>query len=165
MNMKKSASILICLTLFCAASTAQNRLPDVQLKSISDKGVSSLDVLEDGVPVILSFWATYCKPCLQELGALSDAYDDWQEEVKFKVVAVSEDDARSSAKATALAGGSDWPFMVLLDPNGDLKRAMNVSSIPSAFVIDAKGNIVYSHTGYTVGSESMLLDTIKSLQK
>ena len=163
--MRKTVSILICLTAFCSLAFAQNKLPDIQVRTMSGESVSSLKALDDSVPVILSFWATYCKPCLQELGALSDAYDDWQEEVKFKVVAVSEDDARSSAKATALAGGSDWPFTVLLDPNGDLKRAMNVSSIPSVFVIDSKGNIVYSHTGYTVGSESMLLDTIKSLMK
>ena len=47
----------------------------------------------------------------------------------------------------------------------ELKRAMNVSLTPQSFVVDAEGNIIYSHSGYTPGSEQELFDKIVALKK
>jgi cytochrome c biogenesis protein CcmG/thiol:disulfide interchange protein DsbE len=168
--MKRTAYffLAIAVTLIAGPSisaAAQDRMPDVSVRTIDNGSVSALSILNDSVPVILSFWATYCKPCIQELGTISDEYEDWLEQAKFKVVAVSIDDARSSAKAAAFAEGSNWPFTVLLDPNGDLKRGMNVASVPTVFILDRNGKVVYTHNGYTVGSEEKLLEIVKGLQQ
>ena len=83
----------------------------------------------------------------------------------FKVVAVSTDDSRSSAKVKPMVGGRGWTdFTILLDENSDLKRAMNVQTQPTVFVLDKDGNVVYTHTGYTPGSEEELFDQILKLQ-
>jgi peroxiredoxin len=144
---------------------AQKGLPNVEVKDIDGNIVNVQSIMDDGVPVILSFWYTTCKPCLQELGAINDAYVDWIEEAEFKVVAVSTDDSRSSAKVKPMVGGRGWTdFTILLDENSDLKRAMNVQTQPTVFVLDREGNVVYTHTGYTPGSEEELFDQILKLQ-
>lgn len=162
--MKRFAFIALVLMLPVMA-WAQKGLPGIEVKDIDGNSVNVQSILDDGVPVILSFWYTTCKPCLQELGAVNDAYPDWIEEADFKVVAVSTDDSRSSAKVKPMVNGRGWTdFTILLDENGDLKRAMNVQTQPTVFVLDKNGNVVYTHTGYTPGSEEELFDQILKLQ-
>lgn len=157
---------LVCIMVAMAFSAfAQNTLPKVNVVNAKGESVSIQKVMPKGVPVVLSFWETTCKPCLQELSALSDVYDDWMDIVDFEVVAVSTDDSRSSSKALPLAKGRGWPFVVALDKNGDLKRAMNVQSNPTVFIIDKDGKVVWSHVGYAPGSEKDILDVLKSLKK
>lgn len=163
--MKKYFLLLFVLTLVPIVAFAQKNLPNVEVKDVDGNIVSVQSIMDDGVPVILSFWYTTCKPCLQELGAVNDAYVDWIEQADFKVVAVSTDDSRSSAKVKPMVNGRGWTdFTVLLDENGDLKRAMNVQTQPTVFVLDKNGTIVYTHTGYTPGSEEELFDQILKLQ-
>lgn len=161
----KRVVIIAALVLLPLIAMAQKGLPSVEVKDIDGNVVNVQSILDDGVPVILSFWYTTCKPCLQELGAINDAYVDWSEEADFKVVAVSTDDSRSSAKVKPMVGGRGWTdFTILLDENSDLKRAMNVQTQPTVFVLDKDGNVVYTHTGYTPGSEEELFDQILKLQ-
>ena len=54
-----------------------------------------------------------------------------------------------------------WEYEVLLDPNGDFKRAMNVQNVPHVFVLDGKGKIVYNHAGYTEGGEQDIYDALQ----
>lgn len=143
----------------------QKTLPNVEVKDIDGNTVNIRSIMDDNVPVILSFWFTSCKPCLQELGAINDAYVDWAEEADFKVVAVATDDSRSSAKVKPMVTGRGWTDITfLLDENSDLKRAMNVQMQPSVFILDKDGNVVYTHNGYTPGSEEELFDQILKLQ-
>lgn len=157
--MKKTA-IITALLLLCTCAFAQTVLPSVNVTDAKGETVSISKIVPQGKPVVLTFWDTSCKPCLQELGALSDVYDDWMDEFDFEVVAVSTDDSRSSSKALPLAKGRGWPFVIALDKNGDLKRAMNVLSNPTLFVLDKNGKVVYSHVGYNPGSEQQLHDIL-----
>lgn len=161
--MKKMVSFIFLFGLAVLSLSAQKELPKVSVENMKGETVDIRLELADSVPVVLSFWGTTCKPCLMELDALAEAYEDWQEEVKFKVVAVATDDSRAASKVKAMAVGRGWPFGVVLDKNQDLKRAMNVNSIPFLFVIDKNGKIVYSHSGYTPGSELEVLKVLKGL--
>lgn len=161
--MKKLLVVLSLLAVSMAAS-AWGSLPKASVVNSKGETVSVETVIPEGKPVVLSFWDTSCKPCIQELSAMSDAYDDWKDEFDFEVVAVSTDDARSSSKAFPLAKGRGWPFVVVLDRNGDFKRAMNVQSNPSVFVLDATGKIVYTHVGYNPGDEQQVYNKLKSLK-
>lgn len=164
-SMVRHLILFVVLTLSPVIAMAQKALPNVEVKDMDGNAVNIQSILDDGVPVILSFWYTTCKPCLQELGAVNDAFPDWIEEAEFKVVAVSTDDSRSSAKVKPMVNGRGWTdFTILLDENGDLKRAMNVQTQPTVFVLDKDGNVVYTHTGYTPGSEEELFDQILKLQ-
>ena len=160
--MKKLLFLMLAVMVGVGAS-AQS-LPDVKIENQEGKVISTKS-LADGTPMIISFWSTTCKPCIQELNAINDNLADWLEEVDMKVVAVSVDDVRLKARAKAKATSMGWDFVCLFDANQAMKRAMNVSLTPQSFVVDAEGNIVFSHSGYTPGSEQLLfeklLETIK----
>lgn len=93
--------------------------------------------------------------------AYSENYEEWQEETGVKIYAVSIDDSRSTAKVLPFVSGKDWEMEVLLDPNGDFKRAMNVNMIPHTFLLDGNGKIVYQHTSYYEGLEYEIYDLVK----
>lgn len=163
MKTKFILSAVLCLLPFLGQ--AQNVLPDIEVKDLEGQACSIKTALDGSTPVILTFWSTTCKPCLQELGAMNDAYVDWSDEADFKIVAVARDDARSSSKVAPMVKGRGWTdFNYYLDENGDLARAMNVQVDPTAFVLDGEGNIVFTHIGYTPGSEEELFDQILELQ-
>ena len=56
-----------------------------------------------------------------------------------------------------------WDFEILLDPNGDFKRAMGVNNVPHTFLVDSDGNIVYSHNNYAPGDEDELYEQVLKL--
>lgn len=160
--MKKQ--ILSFLLLFVSYA-AMAQIPSVKVEDGKGDVVVTAELVDGETPMIISFWATTCKPCIRELDAINDSYPDWIEEASFRVVAVSTDDSRFSSQARALAEGHGWSdFMVLYDKNQEFMRAMNVTLTPQVFVVDKDGKIVYSHTGYTPGNEQELFDTILSLQ-
>ncbi len=155
-------TFLISLALlFCAAASAQ--VPSVTIENAKGEAFDTASLLEEGTPMIVSFWSTSCKPCIRELDAVYDALPDWLEEADFRVVAVSTDDSRLLAKAKSFAEGRGWgeDFILLFDKNQDFMRAMNVSVVPHVFVLDGKGKIVYSHTSYVPGNEVELLEAVK----
>lgn len=141
------------------------QLPSISLKNIEGKTVQTDKLCADGNPLIISFFATNCKPCLRELKAIHEVYADWQDETGVTLVAVSIDEGQNSQKVKPLADGNGWEYEVLLDSNGDFKRAMNVSLIPAVFIVDGNGKIVYNHTGYTEGGEAELIKKVRELVK
>ena len=160
--MKKLMFLMFALVMGFSASA--QTLPDVKVENQEGKVVSIREVV-DGTPMIISFWSTTCKPCIMELNAINNALPDWLEEVDMKVVAVSVDDARTVSRARAMTQGQGWDdYTCVYDKNQDLKRAMNVSLTPHTFIVDGEGNIVYSHSGYTPGSEEELFEKIKALK-
>ena len=157
--------MFLMLALFIGVSASAQTLPDVKVENQEGKVISIREVV-DGTPMIISFWSTTCKPCIMELNAINESLYEWLEEVDMKVVAVSVDDARTLSRARAMTQGQGWDdYTCVYDKNQDLKRAMNVSLTPHTFIVDGKGNIVYSHSGYTPGSEQELFEKIKKLQK
>ncbi len=151
------------IPLLATGVDAQRKLPDVALTDISGNAVHTSALLDAGQPVVVSFWSTICKPCLEELAAYRVNYDAWNALYPFKIAAVSVDDSRFTAKAKAIAAAGKWPATVLLDKNQHFKRALNVNAIPQLFLFDASGKLVYTHSGYTAGSELELLDALKTL--
>ena len=159
-------NFLLSLALLISAA-AYAQVPSVTVENVKGETVSTKSLLEDGKPMIVSFWSTTCKPCIMELDAIYDALPDWLEEADFKVVAVATDDSRMLAKAKSFAAGRGWSedFVLLFDKNKDFMRAMNVSVVPHVFVMDGSGKIVYSHTSYSPGSGLELLEAIKKCSK
>jgi thioredoxin-related protein len=87
-------------------------------------------------------------------------YPDWQDETGVKMIIVSIDQAQDANKVKPLVDGFGWEYEVLLDPNGDFKRAMNVQNVPHVFVLDGKGKIVYNHAGYVDGGEEDIYEAL-----
>ena len=150
----KRGIITILLALFMLSTYAA--LPDVTLKDINGKEVKIADLSRSGKPIIISFFATWCKPCIRELKAIHELYPDWQDETGVEMYIVSIDEGQDVQRVAPMVNGFGWEYKVLLDPNGTFKRAMNVQNIPHLFVIDSKGKTVYNHVGYTDGGETVI---------
>ena len=134
-------------------------------RSINGKTVRTDTLSNNGKPFIIDFFATWCKPCNRELKAIHEVYPDWQEETGVKLIAVSIDQAQNINKVKPLVDANGWEYDVLLDPNGDFKRALGIQMIPYVLIVDGKGNIVYKHNGYTDGAENELIEKVRELIK
>ena len=141
------------------------QLPAVTLKALNGQSVQTDTLSNNGKPFIIDFFATWCKPCNRELDAIAEVYEDWQEETGVKIYAVSIDQGQNINKVKPLVNNHGWPYEVLLDPNGDLKRALGIQTIPFVLIVDGQGTIVYKHNGYTDGAEEDLINKVRELTK
>ena len=157
--------ILISLLLFVSTiSFAQiKNLPNVDVKKIDGSSFNFKNIDNNGNPIVISFWATWCKPCTKELNNIAELYEDWQDETNVKLVAVSIDDRRSQSKVAPYVNSSGWEYEIYIDPNSDLKRAMGVSTVPHTFLLDKNKQIIWQHRGYVEGDEYELFDEILKL--
>lgn len=164
--MKKILFSLIALILGGTAWAQNAKFPEnITLKDINGQSVQSSVIQNNGKPMIISFWATWCKPCNLELNTIKDLYEEWQEETGVKLVAISIDDARSASRVKPHAEGNDWPYEVYLDQNSDLKRVLGVVNVPHTFILNGDGEIVWQHTGYQPGGEEELIQKVRELLK
>ena len=163
--MKRYLIVLAAVLATAVMGFAQSKMPNCPLKDINGKSVNVAQLDNDGNPIIVCFFATWCKPCQRELQAIHDVYPDWQDETGVKVVAISIDEGQNVNKVKPLVDGYGWEYDVLLDPNSDLKRALGINMIPYALVVDGSGNIVYNHTGYVDGGEEELIEVVRKYSK
>ena len=163
--MTKKLFLILFLAIFTNVQTTLAQLPAVTLKTMDGKTVRTDTLSNDGKPFIIDFFATWCKPCNRELDAIAEVYEDWQEETGVKIFAISIDQAQNINKVKPLVNNHGWEYDVLLDPNGDLKRALGIQMIPFVLICDGKGKIVYKHSGYTDGAETELIEKVRELIK
>ena len=154
-----AAFFLSAITLDAYAQS----IPSVKLKDLTGATIDTGALENDGNPIVICFWATWCSPCKRELNTYMDYYGDWQEETGVKIVAVSIDDSRSTNRVSPYIMSSGWEFEILLDPAGDFKRAMQVMNAPHTFLYNGKGELVWSHNSYADGDEEELYEELLKL--
>ena len=164
----KKILLIVATILLVGGVMAQNaKLPDnVTLKTLDGKTVTSSVIQNDGKPLIISFWATWCGPCRNELNTIREVYDEWVEETGVKLIAISIDNTRTSAKVKPLVESSEWPYEVYLDQNMDFAHALNIGQDPPhTFVVNGDGEIVWQHKGFQPGAEEELIEQVRNLLK
>ncbi len=144
--------------------SAQESFPSVKLKAVSGRQVDFKDLVNESkdTVMVVSFWATWCIPCVSELDNINDEFEDKQAIKPFKFYGVAIDDSRTAQRVKAFVRGKGWKFDVFTDVNSELKRALNITDVPHV-IIFKNGKIVYRHTGYIAGEEDNLFETIKNL--
>lgn len=164
MNLRRNLLLCIAFCLAVLEGMAQ-ALPVVKIKDLDGKTVSTASFLKEGKPVVISFFGTWCKPCLRELDAIQEVYDDWHEETGVTLYAISINEGADAFKVKPVVHAHGWEFPVLLDTNTDLKRALGVNVVPCVIVFDGKGNIIHRKTGYVEGGESEIIEAVRSSSK
>lgn len=165
--MKKIILILIISVSFF--SFAQEELsqgktaPNFKLESL-DGGYVELSKIIGKGPVLISFWATWCKPCMEEMSELNKIHEELKDK-GFTLLAISTDNEKTIAKVKPLVKSKGFNFTVLLDKNSDVARKYYAQQIPFSVLIDKDGKIISSHMGYMKGDEKKLRDKILSLLK
>lgn len=162
----KRIFLAACLGLAVFAANAQDKkpLPTTAVRSIDGKSIAFDKTVEPGKVTIISFWATWCIPCKQEIKAIKKALPDWQKEVpSLNYMTVSIDDARATAQVKTYSKTQGWTWPTYIDPNSDLKRSLNFTNVPFTIVVDQEGNIVHMHTGYEEGGEEEIFEIAKKL--
>ncbi|MFN9596079.1 MAG: TlpA family protein disulfide reductase [Bacteroidota bacterium] len=155
--------LLTAITLAVAAFTAQAQsVPDVKIKNMEGATVSTNTISNDGKPMIISFWATWCKPCIKELETIHEVYADWREQTGVKLVIVSIDDTRTTSSVAPFLNAKGWEYESYLDVNSDFRRAMNVNMVPHTFLLNGKREVINQHTSFAPGDEDKLFEKVKA---
>jgi len=161
--LKSGIILLICLGLSVSVQGKgkSSSAPNFVLKNLDGKKVELKKLLEDG-PVLISFWATWCKPCIKELNQLHKIYKKYKEK-GFEILAIDVDGPRSISKVKPRVKGLKWEFPVLWDKSKKIYRKYHVLGIPHTVLIDKSGKIRYTHTTYRPGDEEVIKKKIEEL--
>jgi cytochrome c biogenesis protein CcmG, thiol:disulfide interchange protein DsbE len=157
----KKITFVLALSLITLLSTAQTALPEVKVKDIKGKETSFASLFSNNDTItIVSFWATWCGPCVKEIDAFTDKLEDWQKLYPIKLMGISVDDSRTSNRVKSFIKGRGWDFANYQDVNNDLKRALNIPNVPHTMAIK-NGIVLFQTDGYVPGNEDEIIEKIK----
>lgn len=124
----------------------ETKAPDFTLANLEGKDVTLSDLLAEG-PVIVDFWATWCKPCIKGFPGLQELFEKYKDR-GLKVVAVSVDSPKSRSRVGPFIKSKKYSFEVLLDTQGRVAKKYNAVTIPRAVLISPDGEIACATVGY-----------------
>lgn len=132
---------------------------DFNFKLIDRNGKTiSLEELK-GKVIFMNFWATWCPPCIAEMRSIDKLEEEMGDEVAF--VMLSLDRNFETAKAFDKNKGYDLPIYA---PANGIPRMYNSPSIPTTYIIDAKGNLALTHQGMADYSDPEFKEFLNSLK-
>lgn len=149
------------ILVLASAAAAESKAPDFKLLNLAGEEVRLTEVLSGG-PVIIDFWATWCKPCIKAFPELQDILDRYGA-CGLRVLAVSIDGPRSTSRVKSLIASKGNTFDVLLDPAQDVARKFHVTSVPRTVLVDSGGTIAYAVTGYRPTNHEQLAAAVGKL--
>lgn len=154
----------LSLLFFVTNINAQENFGNSKLKAMTGKEIDFADIISNSndTMIVVSFWATWCIPCIAELDNINDEYKEKQSVKPFKFIGIAIDDSRTAQRVKSFVKGKGWQFDVYQDINSELKRNLNVTDVPHVLIIK-NHKIVYRHTGYIAGEEDNLFEKIKNL--
>ena len=159
---------IICLAFISMACSlvvhGQTSLQSTQLKNLHGKIQTFSQITGKDSMVLICFWATTSEPSIAALNAINQRYEQWQSGLKFRLMIVALDEAKTASKIRPMVNMNEWTFDVYTDINGDLKKALHADLLPESMILK-NGKMVYQQSGYEPGSENYLFEKLISLSK
>lgn len=143
------------------AAEPSEKAPDIVLPRL-DGGRFNADVARTSGPLVLDFWATWCKPCIKSLAQMQKLSKHYAER-GVQVYIVNIDGPRNRAKIRPFLKKHRIDLPVLLDDNNELMGRLHFIGPPSTVFIDTAGRVAYSHQGYRPGDEKHWYAALDSL--
>ena len=158
-------TILLLVAIFFTKNVNAQVYSDFTLPDLDNNDVTLSSYLDKG-PVMISFWATWCGPCKEELKKMQPIYEQYKDK-GFTYLAVSCDNQKSISKVKSFITSNNYTFPVVLDFEKKVFEAYGGrEDDPPYFVIVSKDKqILYSHLGYKTGDEQTIEEEIKSALK
>ncbi len=161
-HFKIAAIILLFVNVvFAQDETVTKKAPNFMLEDLNGDYVELSEMLGDG-PVLISFWATWCKPCMEELAQLQKIYTEFKGD-GMKMLGISTDNEKSISKVKPYIKSKGYDFTVLLDTNSEVSRKYYAQAVPYTVIVDKDGSVVYQHLGYKKGDEIKVKNIIQKL--
>jgi peroxiredoxin len=112
-------------------------------------------------PTVLIFWATWCRPCKQEMKEYKAVFESYQEK-GVQVLVISEDNSKTQSQVKPFMKSNDYKFTALLDPTGEVLKSYGGVSIPYTVVLDSTGKTQKAYRGKIrdIGELSALLEKL-----
>jgi|GEM_PF-616726 len=157
-----AALFLAAVLLTSVSAPAQENTADWTLTTVTGETVNFHETLAKG-PVVLNFWATWCKPCLKEMPHMNRMAGEYAGRVTF--LAVNTDNTKAVAKVAPLIQASGFDNLIVpLDTGAKVQQILQVGGIlPFTVVFDGQGREIYRHLGYKEGDEEELQNQIEAL--
>ena len=165
--MIKKIKILLCFLIVSSMfiigqdKSSISKIPNIDLKLLNGKKTNIYKLLESG-PLLMDFWATWCKPCKQVMTHLNRFHNDYKDQ-GFQVLMINQDTPRSLGKVKAYINSKDYDFLVSIDPNQQIAKKLNGQIMPNLLLIKRDGTIQWRHQGYMPGEEEEIKEKIEEL--
>jgi peroxiredoxin len=152
---------LIFIIFFSGFYALNAQMPDVSLYNIKNEYVNIRE-LQGQELTLVDFWATWCKPCIIAIPELNKIYTDFKNE-GISLIGVNIDSPRNQSKVRPFANARGMDYPVLLDPDQEMMKLMNVVVVPTLIIFNSSGEQVFSHEGFKPGDQQVLRDKINEL--
>ena len=165
--MKKRINIIVfysmvaSMFIFGQDNSTISKIPNIDIKLLNGKTTNIYKLLESG-PLLMDFWATWCKPCKQVMKHLNEFHNDYKDQ-GFQVLMINQDTPRSLGKVKAYINSKDYDFLVSTDPNQQIAKKLNGQIMPNLLLIKKDGTIQWRHQGYMPGEEKEIKEKIEEL--
>lgn len=142
----KPFTVSLCLLIIFSfpAFTIAQKIENFKLKDLKDEKVELKQLLKRG-PILLDFWATWCKPCATSMPELNTFYKKYRNS-GLQVIGINEDGDRTRAKVEPFIRDLKIEYLILLDDNNDVMRKLGVNRLPAALLIARNGKVVARFT-------------------
>ncbi len=150
---------VLVLYLFMASAAQATEVPDFNLPAPNGERVKLSALLEKG-PVILDFWATWCKPCIKGMPKLEKIHAEYAER-GVTVLGVNEDGPRGQNRIRPFLKGRNITFPIAIDADGSVMKRMQVRALPTTLLIAPDREIVLRQAG--LSDVQPLIDSLKVL--
>lgn len=102
-----------------------------------------------GKVTLVCFWGTWCAHGKHQVQTINKARNAWNKMLNVDIVAIATDeDERTEKLVLPYIQAHGWLFNNYIDRGSDLKHALGASALPLILIVDKKGHIAFSHTGY-----------------